>query len=677
LEAFRSQSATPSVASAPPHPYSPPQQLKRRNQKTAPPGKDNMLEGLRAASQNWLGRGLMAVVLGFIVVSFAVWGIGDVFRGFTSRRLVKVGGGEISVEAYRSAYQEELRRLQQRLRRAITNEEARRGGLDQQVLDRLITDAVLDQRAKGQGLAVSDEEVQRQLKAEKVFQGSNGEFDAERFREIIRDAGFTERSFLQDQKSVSLRKEITDSVIAGIEPPRLMLQAFHRFLNETRNLDAFLLPVSAIGPVAAPSAEEIKRYYQQRETAFRAREYRKFTILADTPSALAKSGDVPEADVRKLYDEVKGRRYGTPEKREIGQIVFKTEPEAKDALARLKGGLAFEALAAERNLNPKDVDLGLVAESDFGDAKVGAAAFAPAAPGYAEIAATPFGFVVTQVRKIAPAVYTKSYGQAEPELRAEIAGKKAAPDVRRLHDSIEEQRGAGKTLAETAQAVGLQTREIDFVDDLGRDKAGKPLADEIPGGLDVIKAAFASDKGVDNEAVATKDGGYVWFDVTHIEQSRQKSFDEVKDDVAAAMKRDAEQKALTARANELVDQLRGGKPIDNLSGELGLPLRHIADVKRANRPDYTPATIVQFFDVPVHGSGATPVDGGQLIFSVTSATTPPFDPKSAATLDLTAQLKRALTNDVLEQLVGGLEKALNVDINQKALQAAIGGDGDR
>ncbi|HXY57484.1 MAG TPA: SurA N-terminal domain-containing protein [Methylocystis sp.] len=636
-----------------------------------------MFDGLRVISQNWLGRGIMALVLGFMVVSFAIWGIGDVFRGFTSQRLVKVGGGEISVETYRSAYQNELRRLQQRLRRAVTNDEARRAGLDQQVLERLITDATLDARAKGLGLATSDEEVQRQLKTEKVFQGPNGQFDPERFKQIVNDAGYSERSFLVEQKAVVLRKAITDSITSGLEAPRLMLEAIHRFRNETRSIDAFLLPASAIGATIEPSDEEIKKYYHQWETAFRAREYRRLTILADTAAAIAKTEDVPEADVRKLYDEVKGQRYGTAEKREVSQIVFKTEAEAKEALEKLKGGLSFEALAKERNLTPKDVDLGLVAQSDFGDAKVAASVFAPPAPGYAEIAATPFGYAVSQIRKIQPAVLIKTFEQATPELRLEIAAKKTAPEVRRLHDAIEEQRGAGKSLAETAQATGLKTRDIDWVDDLGRDKAGKPVVADIPGGQELLKAAFASDKGVDNEAVATRDGGYVWFDVTDIEQSRQKNYDEVKGEVVAAMKRDAEQKALTTKANELVEQIRGGKPIDNLSGELGLPLRHIADVRRANRPDYSASTIVQFFEQPVRGAGATPIEGGQLVFQVISAATPPFDPNSAEMQSLKQQLKPAIENDVLEQYVGGLEKAYNVDINQKALQAAVGGDSDR
>ncbi|MBM3642638.1 MAG: peptidylprolyl isomerase, partial [Alphaproteobacteria bacterium] len=76
-----------------------------------------MLEGLRVASQNWIGRAIMALVMGVIVVSFAIWGVGDVFRGMTTQRLARVGGGEVSVEAYRSAYQNELRRIQQRMRR--------------------------------------------------------------------------------------------------------------------------------------------------------------------------------------------------------------------------------------------------------------------------------------------------------------------------------------------------------------------------------------------------------------------------------------------------------------------------------------------------------------------------------------------------------------------------------
>ncbi|MDE2374368.1 MAG: SurA N-terminal domain-containing protein, partial [Hyphomicrobiales bacterium] len=54
-----------------------------------------MLRGIRKASTNWLGRAVMGVVLGLLVVSFAIWGINDIFRGFGRSTLAKIGHTEI------------------------------------------------------------------------------------------------------------------------------------------------------------------------------------------------------------------------------------------------------------------------------------------------------------------------------------------------------------------------------------------------------------------------------------------------------------------------------------------------------------------------------------------------------------------------------------------------------
>lgn len=630
-----------------------------------------MLEGLRVASQNWIGRTIMAVVMGVIVVSFAIWGVGDVFRGMTTHRLAKVGSGEVTVDAFRNAYQNDLRRIQQRLRRAVTNEEAHRSGFDLQILERLITEVALDQKAKALGLAASDETTQRLLAAEKVFQGADGKFDAERFKQVARDAGFTERGFVADQKSAYLRKLLTDIVTTGVEPPKLMVEAIHRFRNDTRSIDYFVLPVSAAGAPATPSDEELKKYFADHEQNFRVKEYRKLTTLVVSPSSVGKPGDVPQEEVRKLFEESKSKRFGTPEKREVRQIVLKTDKEAEDALARLKSGADIEALAAELKINPKDVNLGLVEQRDFGDAKVGAAVFALAQPGLAEPVKTAFGTVISQVKSIAPAIYTKTFEQAEAELRAEIAAQKAGPEVRRLRDAIEDQRASGKTLTEAAKAVGLEVRVVDDVDDAGRDKRGAAYAD-LPAGPDLLKAAFASDVGVDNDTVATRDGGYVWFEVNAVEPAHQKTFDEVKDAVAAAMQAEAGQKALTEKAEELVGKLRSGQPIEDVAKSVNVEVKRATDVKRAARPDFNANTIVQFFDVPPRGAGSVAVDNGRLVFLVKDSTTPAFDPASIEAKTIAEQLKPALHNDLLEQYVGGLEKALGVDINQKALEAATG-----
>ncbi len=70
-----------------------------------------MLRGMRKASANWLGRTIMGVVMGLLALSFAVWGINDIFRGFGRSTLAKIGGTEIGIEQYRQAYNDRLQQL--------------------------------------------------------------------------------------------------------------------------------------------------------------------------------------------------------------------------------------------------------------------------------------------------------------------------------------------------------------------------------------------------------------------------------------------------------------------------------------------------------------------------------------------------------------------------------------
>jgi len=89
-----------------------------------------MLRGLHKASSHWLGKLVMAGLFGFLALSFAVWGIGDIFRGFGRSSLAKIGSTEIGIEQFRHAYNEHLQQLGRRLGRPIAAEQARALGLD-------------------------------------------------------------------------------------------------------------------------------------------------------------------------------------------------------------------------------------------------------------------------------------------------------------------------------------------------------------------------------------------------------------------------------------------------------------------------------------------------------------------------------------------------------------------
>ncbi len=84
-----------------------------------------MLRGMHKATSTWLGRAVLAVFFGLIAISFAIWGIGDIFRGFGRSTAAKVGGTEISVEQFRQNYNDRVQQLSRRVGRPITTDQAR------------------------------------------------------------------------------------------------------------------------------------------------------------------------------------------------------------------------------------------------------------------------------------------------------------------------------------------------------------------------------------------------------------------------------------------------------------------------------------------------------------------------------------------------------------------------
>ena len=113
-------------------------------------------------------------------------------------------------------------------------------------------------------------------------------------------------------------------------------------------------------------------------------------------------------------------KFGTPEKRQLAQIVFPNAEEAAAARGRIASGLSFEDLAKERGLNPTDVDLGTIAKSAVIDPAIANAAFSLPSGDVSQPVQGRFGFALVKVGKIEPGV-EPSYESAAANLKKEIA----------------------------------------------------------------------------------------------------------------------------------------------------------------------------------------------------------------------------------------------------------------
>src|ERR1043166_6381588 len=120
-----------------------------------------MLRGLRKASASWLGKAIMAAVVGFLVLAFAVWGIADIFRRYGRSAFAKIGNMEITIEQFRQAYNDRLQQVGRELRRPITPAQAHELGIEQQIVGQLVAEAAIDEKARQMGLRLSDADVGR------------------------------------------------------------------------------------------------------------------------------------------------------------------------------------------------------------------------------------------------------------------------------------------------------------------------------------------------------------------------------------------------------------------------------------------------------------------------------------------------------------------------------------
>ncbi|HEY6994432.1 MAG TPA: SurA N-terminal domain-containing protein [Xanthobacteraceae bacterium] len=629
-----------------------------------------MLRGLRKASSNWLGKAVMAAVVGFLVISFAIWGIGDIFRGFGRSTVAKIGGTEITIEQFRSLYNDRLQQYARRFGRPITPDQARALGLDRIVIGQLISEVVLDERARALGLVLSDAEVAKQITTDPAFRGPNGQFDRFRFEQTIRAAGYTEARFVAEQRRQLLRRELAGTVATGLSAPKALVEASNRYRNEQRSIEYVLLDRAQAGDIPTPSPDVLAKYFEERKILFRAPEYRKLVIVSLIPGEQARWIEISDADLKRAYEERRAR-YTTPERRHIMQIDFPNAEAASAAAARIAKGTSFAAIAKELGKGEKDIDLGTVPKSALIDRAVADAAFALKEGEVSAPVQGRFGTVLVQVLKIEPE-QVRSFDQVAAELKQELATARAKSEIFDIYNKVEDARAEGKSLADAAASLKLEARTVE-VDRSGRDPAGTPV--NIPDAERLLAAAFSTDVGVERDPLQMQDG-YVWYDVVGITPSHERPFEEVRDQVEARWREQEIATRLNAKATEILDKLKAGSKLADIAAMDRLKVETLSGLKRGEPSGPLSAAAVDaVFRTAKDAAGKAEATEAaeQVVFRVIDIVVPSLDMASEDAKRMVETLNRGLSEDILAEYIARLESDVGVTINQSALNQIIGG----
>ena len=628
-----------------------------------------MLDAMRRGAAGWLSK----LLLGLLVVAFAVWGVPD-FRGFGRGTLARVGSTSISVEDYRQAYQDELASIQRRMGgRRLTTEQAKLLGVEQRTLSRLIATAAIDTHARQLRLALSDQNIADMVRRDPAFQGVDGTFSQRTFQNYLRENGMSEGRYVATRRKEEVREQLTDTLLGGVSPPQMLMDMLHRYQGETRIIE-FLTPDYA-KLVKAPELDDAKlrEHYEQNKRQYVAPELRKVNVLLLTRDDVKSRLAIGEEELKAAYEQDK-EKFNIPEKRRVQQLAFPDKAAAEKAYAELAKVKDFKDAVAKLGFKESDTDLGLIARKDLIDPKIAEAAFGLKKDELSKPVEGQFAIVLVRVGEIAPGKQ-RSYEEVKGEIKDRMAGDRVNREMQTLHDSAENERSAGKTLQEIGESLKLAFHEIAQIDRNGKTGDGKPAIEHAEAAR-IAQAAFAGSTGIEADATELGEGGYAWIDVLAVMPEKQKPYEAVQAEVKADAIEQERRKEIAALAAKLVERLTGGESFEALAKEIGAKLEKTSPVTRNTSPQGLPHTAVQLaFALPKGGAtSALAADGKARIVLRVADVIPAAEPTVEQVNQLKAELARQLQNDIMAEYVGGLQTRYGLSVNQKVLKTALGTD---
>lgn len=621
-----------------------------------------MLESLRKHAGGWVAR----ILLGLLVLSFAVWGVSDIFRGgFAGDRVAVVGDTPVTAIEFQNAIQEQQRQFRQ----PVAGPQAEL--LGQMVLQQLVGSAALRDHARTLGVSLSTDELTRQVQKDPAFQGAGGNFNYSVFQSRIQNAGMSEAMYLARRREQEQQEQLLGALVGGLTAPDAYLKALHEYQTEERAISYVVIDAARLGDIADPTPEVLSTYFEANKEAYRAPETRRLAIVTLSPQEIAKPGDITDEEAEAAY-AADIARYTTPGTRHVWQIVFPDQAKAEAAAAALAEGQDFNAVAEAQGVAP--VDLGVVTRNGMAFAKIAEAAFALEEGQSSGIVEGPFGPTIVRVTDITPE-QVRPFAEVKDEVKQRMAEREAAAQITELTNQIEDAIAGGDTLQETAPKFGLAVRSVEAVDQQGRDLNGDPIPD-LPGGRELLADAFDSDVGLSNAPISIGSAQTVWFDVLAINPAHDRPLEEVRDRVVAAWKADQRRERLDAEAARIEDRLRSGEAIDAVAADLGLTMQAAAGLKRTAEPaaPLSAAVIDAVFGGPSgHVASAPGAEADtRLVFKVTDATVPAYFAGAPDQAEAETQLASSIGQDMFGGYVSDLRERLGVSFNQNVIRQVLG-----
>lgn len=629
-----------------------------------------MLSSLR----NQAGSLWSKILLAFLVLTFAVWGIEDMLRHRGSAAPVaEVGGEPITQQQLARSLERELEGMRRMLGNNFSPELARSLGLHGQVLNKMINSQLLVLEAHRLGIIPSDEAVAARIKRDVSFQ-EDGKFSKERFRALLRGANISEVAYAEDVRR-SLGDDILTHAVESSAAPlvtQAAVETMYKLRNETRSITLLTFPLSSVPTPALPEESVLQDYHKAHAQNYSAPEYRTLSYILLNRDELSGKSEPSEEDLKTAYAE-REAEFKRPEKRDVKQMLFSSKEAADKAQAELNAGKSFAEVAkAQGAQNAGNLSLGYVERSALPDTAQDTV-FALKKGGVSPPIESPFGWHIFKVESVQPAKQL-GFEEVRAQLTKDFKASHADDGLHEASTKIEDALAGGATLQEAVQPFGLKVYSVGPIDQSGKAPDGSKPAN-LPEFENFLKTAFRLEEKTDSTTTTGKGSVFFIVRAESVQPAHVRPFDEVKRKVAADWQKDARAAKLSELADAAAKKLASANDPLAAANTLGGQLETFSALKRfggeTEKKNPLPAAMLEEVFTLGKGKASQSYSLGDDRYgiAIVREVTPAKLPTDTKALDdLRHSLEQTMQSELLQQYLAALRERYGVTVNDAVFE---------
>ncbi len=621
-----------------------------------------MLDALRRFVKSWVAK----ILLGLLIVSFAVWGIEGVFNGSTNPTIARVGTAPIDAQKFVNAITRQQNQISRQRRAVISLQELRDAGIDESTLQALVRDATFASELEALELAIPAEAVAENIRTNAAFQDGQGQFSQFTYQTRLSQEGFDPIEFEQLTRALLGQQILINATgHAGHYAPDVAVE-MAKWRGERRAVRMITLPIDTAPEPAAPTDAQLQTYFDANSDAFVEPDRRWGRVLHTELSGLAEELAPTDEGIRAQYDANQDN-YTQVATRTLEQISFPDMTAAQAAADRLAAGeVTFAEVAVEQNTDAASLSLGTVQQADLPEA-TGKAAFEATENGIVGPVEGPFNVVLLNVTDVQLGGLAP-FEEVSDLISTQLLQGRLQAKIPELANQIDDIRSSGASLAEIAEQTGLPLVEFaGIAQNFTVAEGDFPTAayDQR-----LMADLFDSSEGEERDLVELSDGTYALIMIDRIVDSHLPELATIRDKVADAWITEQKLASLEARALDLTSEIAGGSDLATKATEMSLEVTSPEAFPRQEAPASLSADLVEaVFSGTLNSyvSGRNQGADGVVILQITVIQPLEADALAEEKEGLEQALEDSLARDHLEYFARALSETHNASINRDAI----------